>query len=107
MLAEGMAPGFAWPPRPGGCSTALWAPPPSPKEIAERKAAWDARMAHIDAEIQAKKLAAEAESHRHQTPSLLTDDELRGRLKPAVEFKSVCDQMHAELVAEMARRGLA
>jgi hypothetical protein len=34
QVAEGMAPGFVWPPRPGSCSTAFWAPPASPTEIA-------------------------------------------------------------------------
>jgi len=106
-VAEGVAAGFVWPPRPGSCSTAHWAPPASRKEIAEHRAAWDARNAAINAEIQAKKLADEAESRRCQTPPLLTDDELRGRVQSAEEFKSVCNQMHAELVDELARRGLA
>jgi hypothetical protein len=105
-LAEGTATGFVWPPRPGDCSTALWAPPASPKEIAEHQAGHRARIAQIDAEIQAKKLAEEAERHRRNTPSLLTDDELRGQMGASRRLVAVANEVNAELSAEVARRGL-
>jgi hypothetical protein len=105
-LAERVAAGFVWPPRPGSCSTAHWAPPMSPKEIAEHKAAWAARIAQIDAKIQAKKLADEAERHRRNTPSLMTNDELRGRMRASRELIDVANGIDTELSAEMAKRGL-
>jgi hypothetical protein len=79
-VAEGVAAGFVWPLQPGSCSTSHWAPPTSPKEIAEHKASHHALMVQIDAEAQAKKLAEAAERRRSNTPSLMTDDELRGQL---------------------------
>jgi hypothetical protein len=104
-IAQGLTPGFVWPPRPGSCSTAHWAPPPSPQEIAENHAAHAAWMASIDAETQAKKLAKEAESRRRDTPSLMTDDELRGQIKASRAIRAVSDRICAELDDEMARRG--
>ena len=106
QVAEGMAPGFVWPPRPGSCSTAFWAPPPSPTEVAEHWAAHKARMAQIDAEIQAKKFADEAERRRIQMPSALTDDELRGQMKALRRMSAISAGINAELSAEIARRGL-
>lgn len=106
-LAEGVAAGFIWPPRPGSCSTAHWAPPTSPQEIAEHHAAHDARMASIDAKIKADKEAREAEFERSMTPSLMTDEKLLAQTKVAWKFKALTDQRAAELEAEMARRGLA
>jgi hypothetical protein len=103
-VAAGVAVGFVWPPRPGSCSTARWAPPTSPKEIAEHDAASHARMAKIDAAIQAKKLADEAERDRLDTPSLLTDDELRGRMRASRRWLAASNEANAELSAEMARR---
>jgi hypothetical protein len=52
LLAQGVVPDFVWPPLPGSCSTVHWAPPLSPEEIAEHKAASGAKWASIDAEIQ-------------------------------------------------------
>lgn len=106
MLAEGVAAGFVWPPRPGSCSTAHWAPPTSPQEIAEHEAAHRARMAQIDAKIQAKKLAEAAERQRRDTPSLMTDEELRGQLRTSRRWVASINNFNAELSAEMARRGL-
>jgi hypothetical protein len=106
-LAEAVATGFVWPPRPGSFSTAHWAPPASPKEIAEHEAAWDARNASIKAEIQAKNLADAAERERRDTPSLMTEDELRGQLGFAQKFRARAEQLATEASAEMARRGLA
>jgi hypothetical protein len=106
-LAEGVAAGFIWPPRPGSCSTAHWAPPTSPKELAERRAAYEARAAKIDAKIEAERLAQESESLRRAAPSLLTDDELREKAKVSQEFADITNAMNAEALAEMARRGLS
>ena len=98
--------GFVWPPRPGDCSTARWAPPTSAREVAEHRAAYEAEMAQIDAKIQAKKLAEEAERHRRDTPSLMTDEELRGQMRASRRFMASINKINAELSAEMARRGL-
>jgi hypothetical protein len=105
-VAQGVAVGFVWPPRPGSCSTAHWAPPTSPKEIAEQKAAHHARMAQIDEEIRAKKLAEAAERQRRDTPSLMTDEELQGQLRTSRWLVARANEVNAELSAEMARRGL-
>ena len=79
-LAEGAATGFVWPPRPGDCSTARWAPPTSAREVAEHSAAYEAEMAPIRAKFQAKQEAEKAERDRLETPSLLADDELRNQI---------------------------
>ena len=39
-LAIAVAGDFVWPPRPGSCPTAHWAPPMSPEEIAHRSRLW-------------------------------------------------------------------
>jgi hypothetical protein len=54
MLAEGLSAGFVWPPRPGSCSTAHWAPPTSPATIAEERAEREAHYAKVGAEIREK-----------------------------------------------------
>src|SRR6185312_13841543 len=58
MLAEGVAPDFIWPPKPGSCSTAHWAPGPSPSEVAAYLAARDERAdaarAKLEAEVEAR-----------------------------------------------------
>jgi hypothetical protein len=105
-VAQGVAVGFVWPPRPGGCSTAHWSAPASPKEIAEHQAARRAHMAQIDAEIQAKKLAEAAERRRINTPSLMTNDELRGQVGSSRWLMASANAVNAGLSAEMARRGL-
>jgi hypothetical protein len=105
-VAEGVAADFVWPPRPGSCSTAHWAPPPSPKQIAEHEAAWHEHEAQIDAKIQAEKLAKAAESQRRTTPSLLTDEELQGQMRASRRWMFSASGLNAELSAEMARRGL-
>jgi hypothetical protein len=99
--------GFVWPPRPGSCSTAHWAPPASPQEIAEHQAACHARTAQIDAKIQADKLADAAERCRRDTPSLLTDDELQGQMRASRRFMFSAGGINVELSAEMSKRGLA
>jgi hypothetical protein len=106
-LAQGLAPGFVWPPRPGSCSTAHWAPAPSPREIAEHDAAYKAHWASIDAATEAEKQAEAAESHRRQTPSLMTEDELRGQIEATLDFGARANRIAAEFSAELARRGLA
>jgi hypothetical protein len=106
-MAKGVAADFVWPPRPGSCSTAHWAPPTSSKEIAEHEAASAAWRAQIDARIQAEKQAAAAEQHRVETPSLMTEGELRGQLKISLIFGAKADQMANEASIELARRGLA
>jgi hypothetical protein len=105
-LAEGVAAGFVWPPRPGSCSTAHWSAPASPKEIAEHRAARRAHMAQIDAEIQAKKLVEAAERRRIDAPSLMTNDELRGQMGSSRWLMASANEINAKLSAEMARRGL-
>jgi hypothetical protein len=105
-VAQGVAIGFVWPPRPGSCSTAHWSPPASPKELAEHQAARRAHMAQIDAEIQADKLADAAERQRRGTPSLMTEDELRGQMRYSLGFRARADQMVTEASVELARRGL-
>ena len=105
-LAEGVAAGFVWPPRPGDCSTARWAPPTSAREVAEHRAAYEAEMAQIDAKIQAKKLADEADRQRRHTPSLMTDEELRGQMRASRRWLASINKANAELSAEAARRGL-
>ena len=72
-LAEGAAAGFVWPPRPGDCSTVRWAPPTSAREVAEHRAAYEAQMAQIDAEIPAKSWPRKPNASAVDTPSLLTD----------------------------------
>jgi hypothetical protein len=105
-VAQGVAVGFVWPPRPGSCSTAHWSAPASPKEIAEHQAASHAHMAQIDAEIQAKKLAEAAERRRINAPSLMTNDELRGQMGSSRWLMARANEVNAGLSAEMARRGL-
>jgi hypothetical protein len=63
-------------------------------------------MAQIDAKIQAKKLAEAAERQRRDTPSLMTDEELRGQLRTSRRWVASINNFNAELSAEMARRGL-
>ena len=58
MVAQGMAPGFVWPPRPGSCSTAHWAPQMSPAEVAECQAA---EAAATEVRAQAYRAARERE----------------------------------------------
>jgi hypothetical protein len=106
-LAESVAAGFVWPPRPGSCSTAHWAPPSSAREIAEHRAAWDAKTAAVDAKVQAQQEARAAEALRSVTPALMTDDKLRERLEGAQNIGAVSDQIIREYTAEMARRGPA
>jgi hypothetical protein len=91
-VAKGVAVGFVWPPRPGSCSTAHWSPPASPKEIAEHQAARRAHWAQIDARIQADKLSEAAERRRRETPSLMTEDELRGQMRYSLEFRARADR---------------
>jgi hypothetical protein len=105
-LAESASTGFVWPPRPGDCSTARWAPPTSAREVAEHRAAYEAEMAQIDAKIQAKKLADEADRQRRHTPSLMTDEELRGQMRASRRWLASINKANAELSAEAARRGL-
>jgi hypothetical protein len=105
-VAEAVAIGFVWPPRPGSRSTAHWAPPPTEEQIDEHMAARRAWIASVDAEIKAKELADLAEQRRRQTPALLTDDELRGRLHASQDWAEITSRFHANLTAEAARRGL-
>jgi hypothetical protein len=107
-LAEGVAAGFVWPPRPGDCSTVHWAPATSAREIAEHRAAYEAQMASAKAEIQAKQEAEKAERDRLEASSLLTDtdDELRNQIKISRKIRARAEQIHSELAGEMARRGL-
>jgi hypothetical protein len=105
-VAKGVAVGFVWPPRPGSCSKAHWAPPTSPKQIAEHQAGRRAHMAQIDAEIRAKKLAEAAERQRRDMPSFMTDEELRGQLRTSRRWMASLNKADAELSGEMARRGL-
>jgi hypothetical protein len=98
-LAESVAAGFVWPPRPGSCSTAHWALPSSAREIAEHRAAWDAK-------VEAEQEARAAEALRSITPALMTDDELQRKLDPYRALKNTADKMFSELDAEIARRGL-
>jgi hypothetical protein len=106
-LAEGASAGFVWPPRPGSCSTAHWAPPTSPREVAEHFAARKAYWASVDAEIRAEKEAAEAEQRRTNTPSSMTDGELRSRAPAVREMRNIAAEIAGKIDAEMARRGLA
>jgi hypothetical protein len=106
MLAEGVAGGFVWPPRPGTCSTAQWASPTSPEEVAAHCAAHNAQMASINAKIKADKGAWVAEFERSMTPSLMTDEKLLAQTKVAREFNAATAQRASELEAEMAQRGL-
>jgi hypothetical protein len=87
-IAENVSAGFVWPPRPGSCSTARWAPPTSDKEIAEHKAATDAEWAAVDAKAQAEREAKQAEARRSATPALMNDDELQRKLDPYRMLKS-------------------
>jgi hypothetical protein len=105
-LAAGVAAGFVWPPRPGDCSTARWAPPTSAREVAEHRAAYEAEMASIKVKAEAKREAAKAECDQLEVPSLLTDDELRNQVKLSRKFRARAEQIHGELADEMARRGL-
>jgi hypothetical protein len=105
-LAEAVSAGFVWPPRGGSCSTVRWAPPPSPREVAEYSAAAKARWAAVDAKIQADKEIAEAEQLRKDTPSTMTDDELRRRAPATREIRNIAAKIAGQLDAEMARRGL-
>jgi hypothetical protein len=105
-LAEGASTGFVWPPRPGDCSTARWAPPTLAREIAEHSAAYEAEMAPINAKFQAEQEAEKAERARLETPSLLTDDELRRQVEISRKSMATADQIRGELADEMARRGL-
>ena len=73
-LAQGVAAGFVWPPRPGSCSTAHGRPHRRHERVLNILPQWSS----IDAEIQAKKRAEESERSRRQTPSLMTEDELLG-----------------------------
>jgi len=107
MLAEGVGAGFMWPPRPGSCSTANWAPPTSPQEIAGHRAAHDARMASIEAQIKADQEAREAEQRRLDDPANMTDADLQERTEGAREIAAAAGMVAAPLEAEMARRGLA
>jgi hypothetical protein len=63
-------------------------------------------VAQIDAKIQAKRQADEAESHRRGTPSLMTNDELRRQMRASRRWMISANGINAELSAEMARRGL-
>jgi hypothetical protein len=63
-------------------------------------------MAQIDAEIQTKKLAEAAERRRINTPSLMTNDELRGQVGSSRWLMASANAVNAGLSAEMARRGL-
>jgi hypothetical protein len=77
-----------------------------PQRILRLLAAEEALKARINAEVQAKKVTAEADRRRNSTPSLLTDDELRGRLRASREFRAGIDEINAGLANEMARRGV-
>ncbi|WP_158927060.1 hypothetical protein [Acidisphaera sp. S103] len=106
-VAEGVAAGFVWPPRPGSCSTAHWAPPTSAREVAEHRAARDAKMAELDAKVQAVEDDKAAEARRSVMPALMTDDKLRERLEGARGIGAVSDQIIRGYTDELARRGLA
>jgi hypothetical protein len=106
QVAQGVAAGFIWPPRPGSCSTAHWVPPTSVREVAKHRSDWEAQRAQIDAKIQAEKEAKQAEARRRSTPSLLTDDELRQQAKASREWAAIANEMNAKALGEMGRRGL-
>jgi hypothetical protein len=96
-LAEGASAGFLWPPRPGSCSTAHWAPPTSAKEIAEYAAAHDAQMAAAVAKYQAaqeaKREAAIEAVRQSNKAETMTDDDLMSRLQPSQQMMEIAQKI--------------